>query len=143
MRSLLPFLITGVVSGSLYGLAGVGLVLTYRTSGVFNFGHGAVAAGAAFLFYTLHTTNHLPWPLAMGITIAVFALIVGLLLERITRGLGDVPQAMAVVATVGLLLFIQGFLYLRYGAVTRNFPDFLPVSGFTVACVNVTWAQVI
>ncbi|MGH9282518.1 MAG: ABC transporter permease subunit, partial [Acidimicrobiales bacterium] len=48
MSQLLPFIVVGVVTGSLYGLAGLGLVLTYRTSGVFNFAHGALAAASAY-----------------------------------------------------------------------------------------------
>ncbi|HVW32122.1 MAG TPA: ABC transporter permease, partial [Acidimicrobiia bacterium] len=143
MRSLLPFIITGAVTGSLYGLAGLGLVLTFRTSGILNFGHGAIAAGAAFTFYTLHVTHGIPWPLAALVTIAVFGVVVGSLLERLTRGLSDVPQAVVVVTTVGLLLGIQGLLVLQYGPITRQFPEFLPTSGFTVAGVSLTWSQVI
>ncbi len=37
----------------MYGLAGTGLLLTYKTSGILNFAHGAVAAAAAYLFYWL------------------------------------------------------------------------------------------
>jgi len=143
MRSLLPFIITGAATGSLYGLAGLGLVLTYRTSGILNFGHGAIAAGAAFAFYSLHTTHGLAWPLAALVTIGVFGGVVGSILERLTRGLSEVPQAVVVVTTVGLLLGIQGILVLSYGPVTRQFPEFLPTSGFTVAGVSITWSQVI
>jgi branched-subunit amino acid ABC-type transport system permease component len=139
----LPFVITGIVTGSLYGLAGLGLVLTYRTSGVFNFGHGALGAGAAFLFYTLHVGHHLAWPLAALIALVCFAALGGWLMERITRSLGDVPEAVVVVATVGILLAIEGFLFLQYGSVTRPFPEFLPTTGFTLMGVNITWAQVI
>ena len=143
MTNLLPFLVTGIVSGSLYGLAGVGLVLTYRTSGVFNFGHGALAAGSAYLFYSLHVTHHVPWPVAAGITLLVFGVVVAWALERLTRSLGDVPEAVVVVATVGLLLGIQGLLWLQYGTSLRPFPDFLPTSGFHISGVAVTYAQVI
>jgi branched-subunit amino acid ABC-type transport system permease component len=143
MTDLIPFLVTGIVSGSLYGLAGVGLVLTYRTSGVFNFGHGALAAGSAYLFYTLHVTHGLPWPVAAGVTLVVFGVVVGAVLERLTRSLGDVPEAVVVVATVGLLLGIQGFLWLAYGNAIRQFPQFLPQSGFDISGVTVTYAQVI
>lgn len=143
MTDLWPFVITGLAAGSLYGLAGLGLVLTYRTSGVFNFGHGAVAAGAAFVFYTLHVDHRVPWPLAALVTIVLFGVVVGNLLERVTRGLNDAPQAVAIVATVGILLGIEGLLFVQYGNVTRNFPEFLPTSGFTVSGVNVSWAQVI
>ena len=39
MDGILPFIIGGVATGAIYGLAGTGLVLTYKTSGVFNFGY--------------------------------------------------------------------------------------------------------
>ncbi|HKN49764.1 MAG TPA: branched-chain amino acid ABC transporter permease/ATP-binding protein, partial [Actinomycetota bacterium] len=107
MRSLLPYLVAGIVTGSLYGMAGLGLVLAYRTSGVFNFGHGAVAAGAAFTFYSLHYTHGWPWPLAAVLTILAFAAVVGWVMERITRGLGDVPEAVVVLTTVGVLLAVE------------------------------------
>ena len=48
---MLPFIIVGLVTGSVYGLAGVGLVLTYKTSGIFNLAYGALATVAAYLFY--------------------------------------------------------------------------------------------
>ena len=143
MTEVLPFVVTGIVTGSLYGLGGLGLVLTYRTSGVFNFGHGAIAAGAAYLFYSLHFTHGLPWPVASLITLAAFGVVVGWVMERITRGLGDVPEAVVVVATVGIFLGVQGLLFILYGAPTRSFPDFLPTSGITLSGVNVSWAQMI
>ena len=49
MSLFLGYVITGLVTGSIYGLTGTGLVLTYKTSGIFNFGHGAtLTAGAVF-----------------------------------------------------------------------------------------------
>ena len=45
MSDFLPFIVIGITTGAVYGLAGVGLVLTYKTSGIFNFAYGAVAAG--------------------------------------------------------------------------------------------------
>ena len=43
MKDYLPFIVVGVSAGSLYGLAGMGLVLAYKTSGIFNFAQGAIA----------------------------------------------------------------------------------------------------
>ena len=64
MKSYLPFIVAGLTNGSIYGLAAVGLVLTYKTSGIFNFAHGAVAAVAAYAFYDLHQLHGVPcrWP---------------------------------------------------------------------------------
>ena len=90
MTEYLPFLVVGITSGSLYGLAGVGLVLTYRTSGVFNFAHGAVAAVGAFVFYELHHEHGLPWPLAAAVCLGVAAPLLGIVLERLGRALAGV-----------------------------------------------------
>ena len=40
-------MILGITAGSVYGLTGTGLVLTYKTSGIFNFAQGAVATTGA------------------------------------------------------------------------------------------------
>lgn len=143
LGDLLPFVVAGIVSGSLYGLAGLGLVLTYRTSGVFNFGYGAIAASAAFAFYTLHDNHGVPWPIAALIVIIGFAVVVGTLLELLTRWLVGAPDALVIVATVGILLALEGYLYTQYGDSTIGFPQFLPTSGFVVSGVEITWAQVI
>lgn len=143
MNELLPYLITGVVTGSLYGLSALGLVLSYRTAGVFNFGHGAVAAAAATIFYSLHITHGMAWPLAALITIALFGVVVGCAMEVITRRLNDVSEVVVVVATVGVMLGVQGYLFWQFGNIQKVFPDFLPTSGFEIQGVKVTWAQVI
>ena len=67
MSSILPFVVAGVAPGSLYGLSAVGLVLTYKTSGIFNFGHGALATAAAYVFYW--TTTDLRWDWRVGVVV--------------------------------------------------------------------------
>ena len=144
MREVLPFLVVGLTAGSLYGLAALGLVLTYRTSGVFNFAHGALGAGAAYLFFTLHWTWGWPWPLAILVAVTLFGVVAGIIVERLTRSLVEARVATIIVATIGLLLFIQGFLYWRYGVERRVSPDFLPTgTALTIEGVNVSWAQLI
>jgi branched-subunit amino acid ABC-type transport system permease component len=143
MNSLLPFIVVGVVTGSLYGLAALGLVLTFKTTGVFNFAHGAIAAAAAFLFYQLHTIGHVPWPVALALCVFGFGPAAGLLVERLARRLSDVRPELEVVATVGLLLFVQGFLQWHFGAQTLIFPDFLPRGAVTVSGVQIHVSQMI
>src|SRR5204862_114714 len=104
MNSLLPFIVVGLATGAVYGLAGVGLVLTYRTSGVFNFAHGAVASAGAYLFYELHNKHGLAWPLAVAVCVLLLGPAMGVVLELIGRRLAGQSAALRVVATVGLLL---------------------------------------
>jgi branched-subunit amino acid ABC-type transport system permease component len=145
VSGLLPFLVVGVTSGALYGLAGLGLVLTYRTSGIFNFAHGAFGAAAAYLYYHLYVTNRWPWPVAMLATMIVCGPVAGLLVERVARKLVGKQVATIIVGTVGLLLVIQGTLYVTFGAGNRSYPDTLLRAlpgGFKAGGVLVTWAQV-
>ena len=59
MSGLWPFIVFGVFAGSVYGLAAMGVVLTYKTVGVFNFAYGAVAMFCAFTYWQLHVGWHL------------------------------------------------------------------------------------
>ena len=143
MSDLFPFLIAGIVAGSLYGVTAMGLVLTYRTSGIFNFGHGAIAAGAAYLFYELRTLHGLPWPVAAFLCVFVAAPVLGAVLEVLGRGLAAATPAAKIVGTVGIFLAIQGLLTFHYGSSTITFEPFLPQRVYEVAGVRVGADQII
>ena len=104
MSDLLPFIIIGVVSGSVYGLAAVGLVLSYRTSGIFNFAHGALATLSAYVFYALHIAGNVSWPIAAIISVLILGPALGIGFERYARVLSRASLIMQVAGTVGVLL---------------------------------------
>jgi len=126
VRDLWPFVIAGVATGSIYSIAAMGLVLTYKTSGIFNFSHGALAAASAYVFYELHVGHGQSWPVALAVVLFVVGPVSGLLLELLTRRLAEVTPAMRIVATVGLLLVVQGLAQARYGTAALTFKQFLP-----------------
>jgi branched-subunit amino acid ABC-type transport system permease component len=143
MKDFLPFVIVGLATGSVYGIAGMGLVLTYRTTGIFNFAHGAIATSAAFLFYQLHFVENIAWPLAALISLLVVGGLGGLVMQRVARDLADVSAAMKIVATVGLIIFIQSLFVAIYHSAAREFPPFLPTANVRIAGVNFGWDQFI
>ena len=144
MSDLLPFLIIGLVTGSIYGLAGIGLVLTYKTSGIFNFAHGALATIAAYTFYELWVTPlGLPWGVALVVTLVVLSAVLGLSLERLGERLSQVSLALRVVATVGLILVVEATYFLIYGPTAQLFPEYLPTETFRLGGVNVGYDQAI
>jgi ABC-type branched-subunit amino acid transport system ATPase component/branched-subunit amino acid ABC-type transport system permease component len=126
MSDFLVFVIAGLGSGAVYALSGVGLVLTYRTSGVFNFAYGAFASIGAYCFYTLLVTHGWRWePAALVATVGV-GVVLGILIEPLARRLRDAQFTVQVAGTVGLLLAIEAVLVLVYGtAIVRNVPEFL------------------
>lgn len=143
VHNFLPFIAIGLATGAVYGLAGIGLVLTYKTSAILNFGYGAVAALVAFCFYFLHQEHGWPWGIAAAISVLVFAPILGLLLELLARSLQDATETVKVVATVGLVLIVEGLSLLWHPVNQPTVQRFLPQSTVKILSVNVTWEQII
>lgn len=141
---ILTFIIIGLVGGAVYGLAGVGLVLTYKTSGVFNFAHGSLAAVSAYVFYSLHVQLGWAWPLAAFVAIFVVGPPLAFLLERLAKVLAGKGITLMVASTVGMLLTIVAVIVLVYGVTeTRVVPGFLGEGTFTLAGARVSVSQVV
>src|ERR1700684_3522672 len=62
MSSYILFLLLGLGSGAVYAVLGLGLVLKYRSAGVVDFGHGAVAMFCAYVFIELRSNGQLVFP---------------------------------------------------------------------------------
>ena len=130
MRDVLPFIITGLVTGTVYGLAGSGLVLTYKTSGIFNFGHGALLTAASIVFYWIRVTLGWDWKVAFVLSVLVFGPIMGLVLEFVARTLSRQRTSMKIVGTVGLAVLVPALCVSLYDE-SRNgtrVDRFLPFS---------------
>jgi ABC-type branched-subunit amino acid transport system ATPase component/branched-subunit amino acid ABC-type transport system permease component len=144
LNALLPFVILGITAGSVYGLTGTGLVLTYKTSGIFNFAQGAVATTGAYVFYILHDdVLHLPAVPTALICVFVVGPVLGLGLEAMARRLADASATMKVVATIGLVLVVQGFFSATFGTLARTFPAWLPQRAFDIGGVFIGEDQMI
>src|SRR3989440_1794945 len=83
MRALFPFVIVGITTGAVYALASMGLVLTYTTSGVFNFAHGAIGMFATFIFYQLRVDAGWPTWSAVAVAVLVVAPLMGVGVDRV------------------------------------------------------------
>jgi ABC-type branched-subunit amino acid transport system ATPase component/branched-subunit amino acid ABC-type transport system permease component len=126
-----------------YGLAGTGLVLQYKTSGIFNFAYGALATVSVFVFYWLHVQNGWPWPLTAFVCVFVLGPVMGILLELLARRLATVDHTLQIASTVGLVLWVVALGGIWLGDVSESFPPFLPTSTVEIGGVNVQWQQII
>jgi len=144
VKAYLPFIVAGLASGSVYAIAAMGLVVTYKTSGVFNFAHGAVGMAATFVFYSLRAHGGLPTWLAAGIAVLLVGPAIGVVIDRLLlRRLEGAPSSTYVVVSLGLLIATQSLFLVLYGPAPRRVEPFLPQSTFRLPGVNVGWDQVI
>ncbi len=112
-------LINGLITGAVFAIAASGLVVTYSTSGVFNFAHGALGMLSAYVYWDLRVNDHHTWPLlpkghwpaplALGFVLLVFAPLLGALLYRVViRGLQETSEIVKLVVPISVLLAAIG-----------------------------------
>lgn len=103
MEEFLTATITGLATAGIFAIAASGLVLTYTTTGIFNFAHGAVGMLAAFAYWQLLDWG-MPTGAAIGLVLVVVAPAFGALIELVVmRGLNNAPETSRLVVSVALL----------------------------------------
>ena len=99
-------LVIGATTGSAYGLLALGLVLVYKSSGVFNFAQGEFGTVALYALYLLDFETSY-WLAFLGALVA--ACLMGFLTERlVVRPLFNAPRVTLLVATAGVALLAIG-----------------------------------
>ena len=109
MQAFFSYTFAGLTSAAIYGVAAAGLVLTYTTTGTFNFAHGATGMIAAFTYWQLRFSWHWPAPLALAVCLLVLAPLFGVFQELVIfRKLQGTAEYTRLVVTIGLLVGILG-----------------------------------
>ena len=145
MDQFLTFTIIGLVTGALYAVAASGLVVTYTTSGIFNFAHGAFGMLAAFLYWQLRVEWNWPAPLALFAVLGVMAPLFGAGVERfIVRGLQNVSEVTRLIVSISLLFGVfQIALILFPPNVGRRMPGFFDGSTVNLGVYDMSYHEVV
>src|SRR3954453_14898652 len=106
MAIFLSFTVVGLVAGCVYALIATGLVVTYNTTGIFNFAHGAIAMFGAYTYWQLDGTGQGwggPGRIGLGLVLLLLAPAFGLVIERLLmRPLRGAAVGLTLVVTLGL-----------------------------------------
>ncbi|MHC5257197.1 ABC transporter permease subunit [Streptomyces sp. UC4497] len=122
--------LAGLSVGAAAALTGIGLIVTYRATGVLNFAHGAIAMLCAYLLRQLVVVWEAPLWAAAALVLLVVAPGFGLALERwVFRPLavsgGD--PARTLVASIGVFVLLVGTAALLWGTgAQEDAPRLLP-----------------
>ena len=110
------FIVVGIVLSSIYAIAATGLVVTYTTSGIFNFAQTAMGMFFAFVYWQMKAGTDvdgwgIPTVPSLIIVVFVIAPLTGAVIERVVmRGLANAPLVAQMAATIGLLAFFIGLV---------------------------------
>ena len=123
-------LLLGLGNGGVFAALALALVITYRASGVINFGTGAIALYVAYTYAglrrgellvpfpglpkTIDLGQELGFAAAVAVSLVVAAALGALLYVLVFRPLRDASQLAKAVASLGVLVVIQGTLAIRF-----------------------------
>jgi branched-chain amino acid transport system permease protein len=141
---LLQYGFSGFVVGCIYAIAASGLVLTYTTTGVFNFAHGAIGGFCAFAYWWVTVEHDVPPLLGLAIVVLGLAPLIGVVLERLVfRRFTGSPVETKLVVSIALTLFTLGLTNQLFDVeVARRLPALTGTGSFEVGSLVVTSDQV-
>lgn len=112
-------LVIGLVNGAMYGLVALGLVLIYKSSGIFNFAQGEFGTVAIYVLWLL-LERDIPYMISVVLALCA-AVALGLFTERfIIRPLYSSPRVILLVATAGVALLCIGIEFWIGGPLLRT-----------------------
>ncbi len=157
MSSILDYAIPGIPYGCGFALLAVGLVLTFRATGVFNLAFGAQAFVSAFAYDLLNQYAHWSQAAAFAVSVLVLAPALGLAMDRfLFRHIPTASTTAKVISSLGLLIAIPELVPIIFGGATRHRIGYLwlnpnvvyfrigstPVNGSDISTTVITFAVV-
>ncbi len=143
MSEFFQFTVIGIAVGAAYAILATGLVVTYTTSGVFNFAHGAVGMVAAFSYWEMQQ-HHWPTALSLVVILLVGAPLFGALVEWLfMRRMYGASAERPIMVTLGLLVILLGAGTLIWSASTARTLHPIVAGTFTLFGVELGWQNVV
>ncbi|MDD3293600.1 MAG: branched-chain amino acid ABC transporter permease [Geobacteraceae bacterium] len=136
-HQILQYILSGLSTGAIYSLIGIGFAIIYNSTGIINFAQGEfVMLGGIMTWFFLAVLN---LPLVASMLLAVLiTTIAGIVFERLAiRPLRNASPLILVIITIGASILIRGIAMLIWGKDTHSLPMFtgsepLDVAGATL-----------
>ena len=136
-------LVVGLVTGGIYGLYALGLVLIYKGSGVLNFAQAELGTFTLFVCQVLVAEHGQPYLVGAAAAVAL-AVGMGLVFERLAVWpLRAAPRITVAVATIALLSLLIALELTVFGILPRQLAPAIHGAGWRVFDVIVTPTQML
>jgi branched-chain amino acid transport system permease protein len=141
MTDFLQLVFSGLATGSIYALAGLGFTLLWQASGTVNFAQGEFVMLPAFAMLAFANVGF-PLPLAFVATCVLAVVVLG---WGFKRGIADPLLKFGlmpiVVATIGLAIAMRNGVRI-HTAVAQPFPSLFPDKVYQLAGVSLSLADI-
>ncbi|MEE4353409.1 MAG: branched-chain amino acid ABC transporter permease [Desulfatiglans sp.] len=119
----LQFLISGILTGGIYGLIGVSIVIIYKSTQIFNFAVGTLMTFGGLVCVFLLSTFNLPFWLALIFTLMLCGALGALIERSFLRPLLAQPILTLIMATLAIESILRGAMLMIWTGYTVSFPQ--------------------
>ena len=121
MKTVLPYLLSGISVGGQYALIAIGYTMVYGILRLINFAHGDVFMVSGILMVYLPATG---LPLYVVIPIVLLATVfIGFAIERIAyKPLRTAPRMSIMISAIGVSYFLQNLVLYITGGLSKVYP---------------------
>ncbi|CAM5779093.1 branched-chain amino acid ABC transporter permease [Rhizobacter fulvus] len=114
--------INGALSGLMYSLVALGIVLIYKSSSVPNLAQGALAMLGAYVTMAVLDVLHMPFWVVLPVAMVIM-FIIGMGIERVAlRRLAGRPLMMILMMTLAIDIFVRAAALVAWGGTNRVIP---------------------
>jgi sulfate-transporting ATPase len=135
MTTFWQYAVFGLGAGAIYTLLALGLIVIYGGSGVLNFSQAAMATLSAYIYFELrfvHTWSF--WP-AFLLAVGAITLLGVVVYHGVMRPLRDASALAKAIASLGVLILIQGVIAIKWHENPRNVSAIFPSKVYEVGDV--------
>ncbi|GAH67933.1 unnamed protein product, partial [marine sediment metagenome] len=140
--TIISFVISGIIQGSIYSLLAMGFSLVYGVGGILNQAHGAFYVISTYLFYWYFI--NIPtfgWIVGIIVALIVTTLIGGLIYFLLIKPLKD-SHVGVVIVTFAFAFFIENLVGILVDKQYHNIPYLIP-GNFNILGVNVPYHYIL
>ena len=119
---ILQLVINGLLRGSIYALAAIGMTVIFGVMNIINFAHGALMMIAMYITYGLFTLLGMDPYLSLVISMPTLFIFGGLIEKYLIHKSLDAPEINQFLITAGIMIFIENAVLFLFS------PDFKATS---------------
>lgn len=132
-NQILQYLFSGLSTGAIYSLIGIGFAIIYNSTGIINFAQGEFVMLGGMMTWFFYSTMKFPLLAAMVLAV-LLTTAVGVVFERLAiRPLRNATPLILVIITIGASILLRGFAMLIWGKDTHSLPMFTGSEPISIA----------
>lgn len=139
IQQALVYIIPGLSKGLIYALIGLGFVITFKCTGIFNLAIGEILMLSGYIFYLFNIQLGFPIIVAALLTLILMWIVGFTSVRLLIQPLVGQPNIAMILMTLALGSILVAFMIIFWGSQDLTVPRFFPQGGINILGTILEW----